>query len=124
LHATRADLADAVATRREPGGLEVENDDLRVLDQHVDDGLVRESDPRPAPREARVAVDDVPEQGGGQRARRALEPEENARGVLGRYGAAARLDELHETVGRVEGELHALHRIRTYVRLQGETKSR
>ncbi len=124
LHPNRADLADPVATRGEPGGLEVEHDDLGVLDQRVDAALVRQSNPRAAPREARVAVDDVREEGMGERDGRALEREESARGVLGRDGAAARVDELNETVGRVEGELHAIHRIRTYVRLQGQKKGR
>ena len=124
LDANRTDLADAVTTRGEPGRLEVEDDDLGVLDERLGAGLAGEPDACAAPHEARVAVDDVGEERVRQRDGSALEREEHARGVLRRDGAATRVDQLDETVGGVERELHPTDRIRTYVRLQGQTKGR
>ena len=120
----RADLADAVTTRGEPGRLEVEDDDLGVLDERLGAGLACKPDPCAAPHETRVVGDDVGEQRVRQGDGCALECEEDARGVLRRDSAATRLDQLHQTVGGVERELHPIHRIRTYVRIQGQTKGR
>ena len=67
---------------------------------------VGEADAPAEPGEARVAVDDVGEQGVGERRRRALEREEHARRLLRPDRAAPRVDELDEPVGGVERELH------------------
>ena len=106
LHAHRADLAHAIARGREPGRLEVEDDELGVLDQRVRLRAVREAHASAEPRQARVTVDDVGEQGVGEARRRALEREQHACRLLRRDRAPARVDQLDEPVGGIEGELH------------------
>ena len=49
---------------------------------------------------------------------------ERAGRVLGRYGPVSRLDELDETIGGVERELHGVEPRRTYVRLQEHKEGR
>jgi hypothetical protein len=104
--ALRADLADPRGARREPGRLEVDDDEVRVLEEDVRAGRVGEPDRGAAPREARVPGDDVVEERAGERRRRAREREEHAGCVLRRDGAAAGLDELDESVRSIERELH------------------
>ena len=77
-----ADLAHAVARRREAGRLEVEDDELGVLDERVGLRSVGEPDARAEPGETGVTVDDVGEQRVRERRGRALEREENARRLL------------------------------------------
>ena len=84
LDAHRADLAHAVARGREPGRLEVEDDELGVLDQRVGLRAVRETDASAEPREPGVTVDDVGEQRVRECRRRALEREEHACRLLRR----------------------------------------
>ena len=67
---------------------------------------IGEPDRGAAPREPGVARDDVVEQRPRDRRRRRGEREERAGGLARRDRAAARLDELDEPVGGVEGELH------------------
>ena len=69
-------------------------------------GRVGEPDRGAAPREPRVARDDVVEQRAGDRRRGRREREERAGRLAGRHRPASRLDELDEAVGAVEGELH------------------
>ena len=64
-HAHRADLADPVARGREPGRLEVEDDELGLLEQRVA-GLARERDGRAAADDAAVAGGDLVEQRAGE----------------------------------------------------------
>ena len=104
--ALRADLADPRRARREPGRLEVDDDEVRVLEQDVRSRRRRETDGGAAPGEPRVAGDDVVEQRARERRRRAREREEHARRLLGRHGPAPGLDELDEPVGGIERELH------------------
>ncbi len=102
----RADLAHPVARRREPGRLEVEDDELGVLDQRLALAAVRETYASATPLEARVAVDDVGEERVRERRGRALEREESACRLFRRHRAASRVDQLDEAVGGVERELH------------------
>jgi hypothetical protein len=101
-----ADLAHAVARRREARRLEVEDDELGVLDEGLRRLPAGQADAPAEPGEPRVAVDDVGEQGVRERRRGALEREEDARGLLRPDRAPPRVDELDEAVGGVEGELH------------------
>ncbi len=101
-----ADLADAVARGGQPRRLEIENDELRILDEDVLVGAACESDATAEPGEPGVAVHDVGEERVDERRRCALEREEHARGLLDSDGPAPRVDQLHEAVGGVEGELH------------------
>ena len=115
-YADGADLADPARARREPGRLEVEDDELGVLDLDSAVRLDREADARAEPREPRVALDDVLEQRARERGRRPLEREEDARRLLRADRAAAGLHELHEPIRGVERELHGPRGYRTYVR--------
>ena len=83
-HPHRTDLADAAVLRGQPGRLQVEDDELRVLQRHVRVRIVREPDPRPDEGEPRVAVDDVVEERAGERDRGPLEREQHASGLLRR----------------------------------------
>ncbi len=105
-HAYRSDLAHAVANRREPGRLEVEDDELGVLDQDVGVRWVRQPDACAEPGEPSVTLDDVVEQRAGERGGRAFEREEHVRSVLGRHRPAPSLDELDQSIRSVERELH------------------
>ena len=101
-----ADLDDARAGGREPGRLEIEDDERGRLERSRCPGRIGEPDRRAAPREPRVARDHVVEQRARDRRRRRGEGEERPRGLAGRNRAASRLDELHEPVGGIERELH------------------
>ena len=79
---------------------------MGVLEEDVRAGRRGEPDRGAAPRETRVARDDVVEERPGERRRRAREGEERPRRLLGGDGPAAGLDELHEPVRRVERQLH------------------
>ena len=105
-HPHGADLADAAVLRGQPGRLEVEDDELRVLERHVRVRIVREADPRPEEGEPRVALDDVVEERAGERGRGALEREQHASGLVRPDRAVSRLHELDEPVGGIERELH------------------
>ena len=106
-NARRADLADPVARGGQSRGLEVEDDERRVLDDDLFAASVGEPDPRTEPGEPRVALDDVREQRVGERRRRPLERKQRPSGVLGSDRSPPRLDQLDEAVGGVERELHA-----------------
>ena len=104
--------------RGQPRRLEVEDDELRVLERHVRVRIGRRARPRPAPGEARIALDHVVKQRAGEGGGGALEREQHAGGLVRRHRAVSRLDELDEPVGGVEGELHRFEPRRTYVRIQ------
>ena len=116
--ALRSDLADPRRARRETRGLEVDDDEMRVLERDVRARRRREPDRCAAPGEPRVAGDDVVEQRPGKRRRRARESEQRPRRLVGRHRPAPGLDELDEPVGGIERELHARERNRTCVRIQ------
>ena len=101
-----ADLDDPRARRRETGGLEVEHDERGVLERHASARRVGQADGGAAPGEPGIACDHIVEEGPGDRRRRRGEREERARGVARRDGASSRLDELHEPIGGIEGQLH------------------
>ena len=115
--ALRTDLADARRSRREPRRLEVDDDEMRVLEEDVAAGRIREPDGRTAPREPGVTLDDVVEERPGERRRRVREREQRARGLVDGDGAAPRLDELDQAVGGVEASCMRCDGKRTYVRL-------
>ena len=105
--------------RRRPGRLQVDDDEARRLERQIVPRRRREPDARPAPGEPRVAGDDVLEQAPRQPFGRVREREEHAGGLLDGNRPAPLLDELHEPVGRIEGELHPEHDTRTCVRSPG-----
>ncbi len=105
-----ADLADPRRAGRQPRRLEVDDDEVGVLEEDVGAGRRGEPDRGAAPRETRVPRDDVVEERPGERRRRAREGEERPRRLLGGNGPAAGLDELHQTIGGVEAELHGTSR--------------
>ena len=72
-----ADLADARRPRREPGRLEVDDDEVRVLEKDVGARGRREADRGAAPGEPRVADDHVVEERARERGRGAREREED-----------------------------------------------
>ncbi|MCZ7588821.1 MAG: hypothetical protein M5U27_08240 [Gaiella sp.] len=104
----RADLADPRRSRREPGRLEIDDDEVRVLEQEVRARRRGQPDRGATPRESRVARDDVVEERPREGRRGAREREEGARRLVGGHRPAPRLDELDEPVGGVEGQLHAV----------------
>ena len=79
---------------------------MRVLQEDVAPGRIREPDGRTAPREPGVTLDDVVEERPGERRRRVREREQRPRGLVDGDGASPRLDELHQAIGGVEAELH------------------
>ena len=105
--ALRADLADPRRARREPGRLEVDDDEVRVLEEDVRPGRRSQADRPSPPREPRVTRDDVVEERPRERGRSAGEREEDARRLVRGHRPAPGLDELDEAVGSVERELHA-----------------
>ena len=105
-HAHGPDLAYAVAGSGEPGRLEVEHDDLGVLDREIVVRVVREADAAAEPAEPRVPLHDVGEERVGERLGRTLEREEHARRLHRADRAAASLNQLDESIGRVEAPLH------------------
>ena len=107
-NALRADLADPRGAGREPGRLEVDDDEVRVLEEDVRAGRVGEPDRCAAPGETGVTGDDVVEQRARERRGRAREREEHPGRLLRRHGAAAELDQLDQPVGGVERQLHRL----------------
>jgi hypothetical protein len=115
-----ADLAHAVAACREPGRLEVEDDELGVFDEDVGARVIGQTDSGPEPGEARVTVDDAREQAVRESRRRTLESEQDSRGILGRNSPSPCLNELDEPVGGVERELHGSTQYRTYVRYSSQ----
>ena len=115
-HALRADLADPRRSRREPRRLEIDDDEVRVLEEDVLAGWRREPDGGAAPGEPGVALDDVVEERARDRRWRARERVEQARGLVCRHRPSPELDQLDEPVRGIEGELHTADRRRTYVR--------
>ena len=107
-----------------PGRLEIDDDVGRGLERQRSAGRVGEPDVRPTPAEPRIPFDDVREQRPREPGRNMAERIERAGRVLGRYRPVSRLDELDETIGGVERELHAVEPRRTYVRLQGHKEGR
>ncbi len=107
LDADGADLADTGRGDRQAGRLEVEDDEGRLLEQRrLDAG---EHDRAAAPGEAGVLGDERLEQRAGEPGRRTPQREHVGRGIDGGDAAAPLLEELGETIERVEGELHAPH---------------
>ena len=106
--ALRPDLDDARAARREPGRLQVEDDERRLLERRGGPRRIGEADRGAAPLQPRVTGDDLVEQRAGNRRRRRGESEEGSGGVRRGDVAVPRLDQLHEPVGSVERELHPL----------------
>ena len=102
-----ADLADPRRAGREAGRLEVDDDEVRVLEEDVRTRRGRQPDRCPPPGETGVTGDDVVEQGAREGRGRAREREEHPGRLLRRHGPAAELDQLHQPVGGVERELHA-----------------
>ena len=107
VHADGADLADRRGARREPGRLEVDDDVRRRLERERRARRLGEPDAGAAPRKPRVAVDDVREQRPRETERDVAQRIERLRRFLGRHRPVPDLDELDETVGGVERELHA-----------------
>ena len=107
LHPNRADLADAVATRGEPGRLEVEDDELGVLDQRRR-RCAPSASPTRAPRQAsRASPSTTSARSEWASVAGARSSAKSARAASsGDDRAAARVDELDEAVGGVERELH------------------
>ena len=124
MHADGADLADSGATRAQAGRLEVDDDVGGALERGAGTGRIGEADRAAAPREPGVALDDVREQAAREPDRRVAQREEGPCRVLRRHRAASGLDELDETVGGVERELHAPEHMRTRVRLPGQKEDR
>ena len=120
-NALGADLADPRRAGREAGRLEIDDDEVRVLEEDVRTRRGRQPDRRPPPGETRVTGDDVVEQGARQGRGRARESEEHPGRLLRRHGAAAELDQLDQPVGGVERELHGSNGNRTYVRLSSSS---
>ena len=117
-----ADLADPRRSRREPGRLEVDNHEMRVLQQDVVAGGIREPDGRTAQRKPGVTRDDVVEERPGERRRGVREREQRARRLVDGNRAAPGFDELDQPVRRIEASCMALHRTRTYVRVSRTVK--
>ena len=111
-----ADLTDTRAAA-EPGRLEVEDDIVGVLQQRIDLGA-RKPDRRTDPAHPGIAGDEVVEERAREPLRDGAEGKERARRVRGRHRRPSLLEQLHEPVGGVEGELHASDDRRTCVRLQ------
>ena len=126
LDAHRADLAHPVARRAESPVVSRSKTTSSASSMSVSG--VRpsgEPDARAEPREARVAVDDVGEQGVRQRRGRALEREEHARRLLRAATAPRRAWTSSTRRSAASNEsCIAAHRRRTYVRVQGQTKGR
>jgi hypothetical protein len=101
------DLAHAIATRREPGRLEIEDDELGVLDRRLAASVAGKADPRSEPGQSRITVDDVGQQAARERRRRTLESEEDARRVLRSDRAPPCVHQLDQPVCGIERELHA-----------------
>ena len=108
--ALRPDLADPILARREPGRLEVEDDERGVLEQDVVGRGARAPDRVAVPRQPRVLPDDVVEQRARDRSRRAAEGEQHPRRLVSRHRAVPCRHELGETIGGVERELHSCRR--------------
>ena len=106
LDARGADLADPRAARREPGRLQVDDAERRLLEQHALGVRDRERNAASSPGEPRVVADDVVEQRTRHALRHVPECEERARRVLDGNGATPFLDELDQPIRRVEPELH------------------
>ncbi len=107
----------------EPGRLEVEDDEGRILEC----GILRldERDERPAPDEPGVLLDERPEQRPGDALRGLPDREQMPGGLARQHAPAALLDELDQPVERVERELHSANHMRTYVRVrQGDDPPR
>ncbi len=105
-HAHGSDLADLRGPGPQAGGLEVDDDVRRLLEQQVLAERPREPDRVAVPREPRVGLDDVGQQAASERDRGRAEREQPPGRLLGEHRPAPLLDELHQPVGRVEPELH------------------
>jgi hypothetical protein len=114
-----ADLADAGLARRQPGRLEVDDDEGRVLEQLVDPRRRRQSDEVAAPAEPRVVADGLLQEAAREADRQLRQREQMARRLLRGHGPAPLLDELDETVGGIQAQLHAADPTRTCVRAPG-----
>ena len=111
LDADRTQLADPAGPRREPGRLQIEDDELRLLQQRIR---------RPRQRDGVTRADDPAVTGAGLGEQRAGEPcgdrgarEEEASRLDDRQRAAL-LQRFHEPVDAVEHELH--HSIKANIR--------
>ena len=103
-HAHRPQLADQAARGREPGGLEVEDDELGVLQQRVRPAL-GERDGGAVAHEPAVAGGGLEEQRTGETGRDRGRREQAPRGLDGRQRATL-LERVHQPVERVERKLH------------------
>ena len=90
--------------RREPGRLQVEDDERRVLERGV--LALDERDERPAPDEPRVLLDERREQRPGRALRQLPRGEQVPRRLVREHPPAALLHELDQPVERVERQLH------------------
>ena len=103
-HAHGPDLADAVARRREPGRLEVEDDELGLLERRV--GLPSASETRGADADEPAVAGGDARRAASRRARPRSRRGEERAGRLDRRERAALLERVHQPVERVERKLH------------------
>jgi hypothetical protein len=101
-----ADLADAIASRCEARGLEVEDDVCRGLERKLVELRAGKTDRAAPPGKPRVLRDDLFEEPARERLGRSDEREEARGSVLGGYQSMALLEELDQPVGGVQPELH------------------
>ena len=114
-----ADLADPRRSRTQTGRLEVEDDEGCLLERDATlHGVRKAEQTAAAPGESHVPLDDIVEESPGDAGRSAGEREQGARRLVCRQWAPLRLDQLDETIGGIEGQLHTRQPRRTYVRLQ------
>ena len=122
-HARCSDLADPVACGREPRRLQVEDDELRLLQQRV---LLRagERDGRARTEDAAVSRGDVRKQRTGKTVRDGARGEQQ-HGRVHRRQSSLFVEHVHQTVEPVERELHCAMKLRTHVRVnRGDDSSR
>ena len=84
----------------------VEDDEARGVERQLPSGRRGERDQIPPPDEPRVGPDGLLEQRTRERYGCAREGEQRPRGLVRRHRAAALLDQLDESVGGVEAQLH------------------
>ncbi len=101
-----ADLADLGGAGREPGRLEVDDDEGRRLEREILRLGARQCDVRAGPDEPRIRLDHLAEQRARQPGRGAGEREERARSIGRRDGPAPFLDELDQPIGGIQTKLH------------------
>ena len=103
-HADGAELADPVARGREPGGLEVENDERSVLEQGIG-APARERDGGSRADDSAISGGEVGQERSGQPLGDRRRRKEGAGGLDGSQRPLL-LERLHQPVERVECELH------------------